>query len=259
MWLLLVVVLICLAPAVAMFVVLQFITASQVSILPVLDAFALLLLLLSLRYMPVPVITLFVVLVLFNNLQFNHLSLRILASTAGGMWGVSATFLLAKLMLTRADDIGPDRNRIVTSIGGLVAGVGALIIVALTLPRPVLPELVVMYGMPATGALLMFMLSVYYLLLNREAGSAVQQASTVIFRVGPKLKVFVGVLLGVVAYVLLSIDTIRFAGDHVSNVVWAPYPTLAFSHGGGEEGASSVEALPEWYLSGQYVFLYEQY
>lgn len=61
-------------------------------------------------------------------------------------------------------------------------------------------------------------------------------------------------LLLVMVYLVLSVDTIHEAGDHVSRVVLAPYPTVAFSYGGGEE-ANPIDDLPNWYLDGLYVYL----
>jgi hypothetical protein len=61
----------------------------------------------------------------------------------------------------------------------------------------------------------------------------------------------------VLVYIIFSVDTIHYAGDHVSSVALTPLPSLSFSYGGGEQGDSSIANLPEWYLQGCSVFLYE--
>ena len=65
-------------------------------------------------------------------------------------------------------------------------------------------------------------------------------------------------LLGVLA--IFMVKVVHTEGDHTSYLVLAPYPTLRFSYGGGEEGAwqraHPGEARP-WWLSGRFIVLRE--
>ncbi|MBK9000130.1 MAG: hypothetical protein IPM35_30805 [Myxococcales bacterium] len=59
---------------------------------------------------------------------------------------------------------------------------------------------------------------------------------------------------------LSMLDVVHVEGDHVSHLVLAPYPTLGFEHGGGEEGAwrrAHPGAPAPWWLSGRYRVILE--
>ena len=69
-------------------------------------------------------------------------------------------------------------------------------------------------------------------------------------------------ILCVVFFVLFTsmIDTVHYEGDHVSHLVIAPYPTLGFVYGGGEEGSwqrNHPHESPPWWLCDDYVILLE--
>ena len=70
---------------------------------------------------------------------------------------------------------------------------------------------------------------------------------------------FVTVVL-LLALVALMVDEVHSEGDHTSYLVIAPYPTLAFSHSGGEDGnwerRHPGQPRP-WYLTGKYLVLWE--
>lgn len=70
------------------------------------------------------------------------------------------------------------------------------------------------------------------------------------------------VVLGAVAAALLisMIDRVDLEGDHTSYLVIAPYPTLGFRYGGGEEGAwqrAHPDLPPPWWHEGRYFMLLE--
>lgn len=57
------------------------------------------------------------------------------------------------------------------------------------------------------------------------------------------------------------IDVVHLEGDHTSYLVLAPHPTVAFVHGGGEEGAwrRAHPGAPEpWWLRARYWVLWER-
>lgn len=59
---------------------------------------------------------------------------------------------------------------------------------------------------------------------------------------------------------LSMLDVVHVEGDHTSHLVLAPYPTLGFEHGGGEEGAwrrAYPGAPAPWWLRGRYWVLLE--
>ena len=59
---------------------------------------------------------------------------------------------------------------------------------------------------------------------------------------------------------LFMVDIVHTAGDHTSYLVLAPYPTLAFTHSGGEEGAWEHAHPGEqepWWLRGDYLVIRE--
>jgi hypothetical protein len=70
-----------------------------------------------------------------------------------------------------------------------------------------------------------------------------------------------GCALGVSFLVLTaSIDVVQLEGDHASFLVLAPFPTLGFVHGGGEEGAwrrAHPTGPAPWWLTGRYFVLFE--
>ncbi len=60
--------------------------------------------------------------------------------------------------------------------------------------------------------------------------------------------------------VVLHVDVVHLEGDHTSYLVLAPYPTLGFVHGGGEEGhyrRTHPGAPLPWWLVGRYLVLAE--
>lgn len=59
---------------------------------------------------------------------------------------------------------------------------------------------------------------------------------------------------------LSMLDVVHVEGDHTSYLVLAPYPTLGFEYGGGEEGAwrrAHPGAPAPWWLRGRYRVLLE--
>ncbi len=68
------------------------------------------------------------------------------------------------------------------------------------------------------------------------------------------------VLVAGAMLLLMMIDEVHHEGDHVSHLVIAPYPTLGFSHGGGEEGHWTrfhPDEPEPWYMTGDYLVLWE--
>ena len=56
------------------------------------------------------------------------------------------------------------------------------------------------------------------------------------------------------------IDKVNVEGSHTSYLVLAPYPTLKFSYGGGEEGSwqrKNPNKKKPWWLVGNYIVIIE--
>ena len=258
-WLFVVVVVICLAPAFLMLVLFQGLIFEEAKWPTWLQLFSTLLLLLSLRLMPLWALGVYVLFLLASGGD-EHLELVVEASRAAALYGLVGAGMTIKmhwLRLRSGQQAHSQQVRLANV--GILAGVAALVLVALSLPRSIFSEMFIVYGFPVVGACLLLGVNFYYSFSNKElidTSDSDPESALSLKGFGSRKAIVAAALMAVVIYVFMSVDIIHQAGDHVSKVVLAPYPTLASGYGGGEEG-SPVDDLPDWYLAGSYIYLYE--